>query len=365
MKVMELVGSAHRDSENKEYFMYYVSEIEGKKVIIQRALGQDIEELMKKRYLDQLRMKDSIRKIFVFDNEEEFNNYILKMKNTIDRIDPSEQERENQRLISENRPIMTWGKESELSLANISIDLVVNKYDELYLGNTEPSNEKEKNGLDIYKFLIEQKARECTSARLEELNKMIAAEPEFFDINTHIKAYEEMNQKKFSKEQIEKAMLLDKQMKDCIATGKYNLKDYKAFLEGIPSVLEGKKVFLIGQFGTSGRFLQREYTNFEPVSAYEIAKKFYIPLKYIYVGNSNDIRIDERIEFPSIDTKMAQYRYQNLYAFTYRTMEADNGVIGTVVIGKKEMGIRLNEEGKMEIDRFYDPSKEDDSGDER
>lgn len=150
------------------------------------------------------------------------------------------EQEENRHEGTDIEPIqMQNGREIDLSLANIVI-----------YQPPEPTDDKKSS----YQYLLSKKLEELTLDRLEQLKKAIQEKPDFYNVETYLREYEQQTGSKLSEIQIQGIREFSQKIQDGVIIGKYNLRDYMTFLQSLPDLLSRTKFLGIGHFDQDGIF---------------------------------------------------------------------------------------------------------------
>ena len=134
---------------------------------------------------------------------------------------------------------MQKGREKDLSLANITI-----------YKPSEPTDDEKAS----YQYLLNKKLEELTLDRLEQLKNAIQDNPDFYKLETYLRAYEQQTGIKLSEMQMQGINEFNQRIQDGVIVGKYNLEDYITFLQSLPDLLSRKKILWIGHRDPEGLF---------------------------------------------------------------------------------------------------------------
>lgn len=328
MKATQLCAMVDGDTGN--YSMFYSILIDGRQLVLERTLHRRFDFHGGKTACE---LDDYISRIYDFKC---FQAFVESQKNNNKHPTPSDK-----KLLEWGKeifPEMISGREVDLSLANIRIKPNTGQYIELYYGIRKPKNDKEKQILKIYQYLMKQKVEECTQYRLEQLEKTFDKKPAVYDVNTYLNKYQSEKNITFSDEQRKKASCLENDMKKCVVMGKFNLEDYLRFLRGIPYVLAQEKIFVLGYYTRDNCFCYDGYNRdiFLPPTIQEVANEYAIIPRFISFDQPNK----SVTYFPDISKRMSRSKDifctrnidKSLIGRVHPKMEED--IIGVISVGK-------------------------------
>lgn len=142
------------------------------------------------------------------------------------------EQEENRHDGTDIEPIqMQKGREKDLSLANITI-----------CKPSKPTDHEKAS----YQYLLNKKLEELTLDRLKQLKKAICDNPDFYNLETYLREYEQQTGNKLSEIQMKGINEFNQKIQDGVIIGKYNLEDYITFLQSLPDLLNRKKILGIG-----------------------------------------------------------------------------------------------------------------------
>lgn len=318
MKVTQLCATVNGDTGT--YSMFYSILIDGRQIILERTLYR---RCVFHGGYTPCELDDYISKVYNFGYDvKKFQAFVQELKNNNEHQTPSDK-----RLLEWGKeifPEMISGRDADLSLANIRIYPNNGQHRGLYYGEREPKNDKEKQILEIYQYLMEQKVEECTRYRLEQLKEAFAVKPAVYDINTYLKQYERDKEITFSDEQRERASRLEHDMQNCVAMGKFNLNDYLIFLSEIPYVLAQERIFVLGYYTRDNCFCYDDWNRdiFLHPTIQEVANEYAIIPRF----SSHDQPNKSVPDFPDITKRMSR----RISKATFCTMPIDKNLIGRV-----------------------------------
>lgn len=308
MKVKEISGFWDARNPNAlgdlKYIAYYYAKIEDRYVILERRLQN---EFTSRGPTVKYKLCDRITWIFTCNDEKELEETIQEIIQHKDEGDAS--------IFFEDQlcfpPLeMQNGREIDLNLANIEV----------------PRNSS--NDQASYEYVIDKKREELLLDRLEELQQTIKNSPERYSIESYIEKYEQQSGTQLSKQQISRLKELDDKIQKGLIFGKYNLEDYRNFVNSIPDLLSGKRVLGVGRFGSDGKFgANGEISKLPSVKEMALYSTYPYRIRRQQKFTMDDFQV---MPSPSIKTRIAQdglYPTETLCALDIRQSNLARGEI--------------------------------------